>query len=348
MNFRQQPLGATRAFPLLSLRQIPSMWMLALAFALSGCANTSTPLGRCVSASDCADGVCINGLCRSTDAAIDAPVDAGTDAPVSEGDAGTDSGTDATDSGPDGGTDAGPGDAGDDAGIDAGPCGGPCTLWRLADGASRWEPVPTTGDAPTTEVHAAFDIESTGNAIVLTETTYHVLDIDAARYTASGRISDFIPSFEGHPSVATSVPAAHSDGENESVMIASGTHVFVYGFSLATGRLNFDRRIAASELGPDWGTPHAPSLGRLDGVWTALEDDERWTNVICPGGARNEIYAAYLSNGRVHVYASGHCFGFMESYAFDAFGPFRNADAPASEDVAASFYHRGDVWVFTR
>lgn len=81
-------------------------------------------------------------------------------------------------------------------------------------------PTQRTLNAPRSPVRAAFDIESQGIAYVITDATWHLLDLGSHTWTSSGALSTLFPETRGRTIVtAYTVPAAHGSpgGTTEGV-----------------------------------------------------------------------------------------------------------------------------------
>lgn len=254
-----------------------------------------------------------------------------------------------------------------DAGVDAamppdarmpdagpiGPCGAAgCAGWLLSRGAPTWTPIarPSGPFAPTAPVRAAFDVESLNIAYVLTDTNYHVLRLSDRTYTGAGARSDLFPRSTGALINAYSITAGHagSDPNLESITIESVTSAQIYSFNLTTRGVAFVSEV--TDFGPAWADPSAPARSTIRAAWLALDNDAGWVSgvpsTLCPGGTSSTTaYAGVISTSTVHVVEAANCFEFFTPIAYAAFPPFTRPGSPRVEDVAATFYNHGDLWI---
>lgn len=326
------------------------MARLGILFLLSfaGCAAGGDGLPACMTPDDCRSGHrCINGRCvpPGVDAGPEIE-DAGTDAP-SVPDAGRDTG---------GGTDAGTGtDAPPpDLGTDAGPCDGPCRYYVRNESMRGWAryAMPGGAFAPTTPVRAALDIEDDNVAYLFTDTTYHVLDIAARRFTGGGTRSDLLPEAAGTPLItAETIPAGHagSDPSREG-LILSGEAIAYTGYIVrATREFVIDNMV--TDFGPAWDGPLAPRRGDVRADWLDLDNAAGWVSADLRDFCDTTVmrvgpYQGIITPSAVHVADSGVCFEFVQRDAFASFPAFDGTSAPAAGTVVAAFFHQGALHVF--
>lgn len=239
--------------------------------------------------------------------------------------------------------------------------GDTCGLWFLPRGATAWQafardvgreqvPPRPSPHAPALPVRAAVDIESLGLAYVLTDTTFHLLDLGTRAWVDSGPRTQLLPESAGASLVtAYTVPAHHGDptGMNEGVVLHFRDRVLHYQFALASRAMRFTRR---DPIAP-WTGTHAPSLDRVRLCWLDLQNSEGWITQnpasFCPPGTTTDTrvgpYFAMITDTAVHTADAGYCFQWIATVPHSTFPPFRLPGAPAPAALGAT-WHRGGVW----
>ncbi len=316
---------------------------------LSACAAGGEELPPCAAPDDCRAGHrCINGSCVPPGVDAGPGRDAGSDARP-EGDAASPP------------MDAGPDTAPPDAALpdvgapDAGgPCGAPCRHYILRADSSEWErhAMPDGSFAPTTPVRAAFDIEDDGVAYLLTDATYHVLDLGTLGFTGGGARDELLPEARGAAlTMAETIPAGHAGGDPAREGFIINAEAVAYQGYIVRATRDFVVETVVTEFGPDWSGPLAPSRSELRADWLDVSNARGWVTAnpaeVCAASTpRVATYHAIVTPTSVHLYDAGHCFEFVERHPFTTFAPFRAPGAPAPRDVVAAFFHQGDLHVF--
>lgn len=244
-----------------------------------------------------------------------------------------------------------------DGAIDEGACG----LWFLARGATTWQafardatrdadPLRASPDAPTMPVRAAVDIESAGVAFVLTDATYHVLDLTTRAWTSSGAREVIFPQAMGRSLVtAFSVPASHPapGGTEEGVTLAFRDGVVSYAYDL---RARTWRYVSAAAV-PKWTGAFAPSYVEARLSWLDIDNSEGWVTQspasFCPAGTTTATrvgpYMGVVTSSAVHIADAGYCWAWVSRTTSTSFAPFALRGAPRLDAVGALFY-RGGLW----
>ena len=245
-----------------------------------------------------------------------------------------------------------------DARVDEGDV---CGLWFLPRGATAWQAFPRdpgreqvparpSPHAPTLPVRAAIDIESLGLAYVLTDGTWHLLDLGTRAWVDSGPRAQLLPEALGASLITGySVPASHVDpmGTYEGVSLIFRDRVLQYHFLLASRAMRFVRRDAVNE----WTGPFAPSLSLARLVWLDIQNGDGWVTQspasFCPPGTTTATrvgpYFAVVTDTTVHLGDAGYCFVWVNAVPTGSFAAFQRSGAPPLGAVGATWY-RGGLW----
>ncbi len=212
--------------------------------------------------------------------------------------------------------------------------------------------MPAGAFAPTTPVRAAFDLENDGIAYLLTDTTYHILDIATRSFVGGGLRDELLPEAHGTAlTTGVTIPAGHAGGNpNREGFIISGESVAYVGYIVRTTRL-FVVENVVTEFGPDWSGALAPNRRDLRADWLDTANDDGWVTAnpsdFCATLMPTvSTYQAFITSSSVHVYEAGACFEFVERRPFAAFPAFELPDAPIAREVSAAFFHQNELHVF--
>lgn len=244
-----------------------------------------------------------------------------------------------------------------DGAVDEGACG----LWFLPRGSLVWQAFPRDAardadpsrpspDAPVMPVRAAIDIESAGVVYVLTDATYHVLDLTTRAWTSSGPRERIFPQAMGRALVTGfSVPASHPTpgGTQEGVTLALRDGILSYRFDLRAQTWSY----VSADAVPMWTGTFAPNYADVRLSWLDVENVESWVMQspasFCPAGTTTATrvgpYYGVVAGSAVHISDAGYCWVWVSRTAATAFSPFALVSAPRLDGVAALFY-RGGLW----
>ncbi|HFE47304.1 MAG TPA: hypothetical protein ENJ18_17755, partial [Nannocystis exedens] len=91
-----------------------------------------------------------------------------------------------------------------------------CALWSLGAGQKQWQAlawsdIANPDDGPNAPIEVAFGLSGAGRAVILTHSTYHLLDANNKVWVASGMRSELFPEVDN-----VTLKAAYSlnGGEN--------------------------------------------------------------------------------------------------------------------------------------
>jgi len=229
-------------------------------------------------------------------------------------------------------------------------------IWRLQQGADEWT-VFDGGDresrfAPAEPVVAAFDIEHSNVAFILTATALHTLHLDSDRQgDASPVWVDNRPLGEvaGGGLADSDLRAAHSDPESSpdddvAVVGLDGESPVIW-----RSRYDFDAgSFEAFEAEPvDWSSEEAPAVADLVAAWRDNYNAREWLDGEPPcGQSPNDefgAYVGYLTGERVHLHDIWYCPEYFRAEALEEAGPSVE-ERPAVDEVGAAFWHDRELY----
>jgi len=238
---------------------------------------------------------------------------------------------------------------------------GACSIWVLPPDATRWEKYPLNagGDSnlPQETIKAAWDIESSGIAFVLTETAYHVFDIESLTWQAPQSRDEIFTGLTGpitSNAYAYSIPAEHIDQFAETVTISVLNNVGskqIWRISYLLSRQQYLR-----ESGAPYGDTHswndrlAPEATQVRAAWMDVSHTRRWFDInplrLCGlGGRSSDVYLSYLTHDSLYTMESGYCFMFISPIPL-LNSPLDIPGAPDFSEVGAGFWHNNTLYLF--
>ncbi len=216
-------------------------------------------------------------------------------------------------------------------------------------------PDDASPNAPTEPVVAAFDVEATAEAWLLTANTYHVLRLGDLSWVASGPLrgpSSPFPDFSGTPIGAFGISPGSPAGRSQAIVVlrSGDAHIFeVLDASARTWQWVLTTNPVMSD--PAWSGSGAPAWSAIRAGWFTRANPHGWLPRL-PSGCSTTLadanYQVILTATRAHPYVAG-C-GFLETpLALSTFGPFVASGSPPANAIAATFYRErsGHLWVVT-
>lgn len=221
---------------------------------------------------------------------------------------------------------------------------GRARLWELGLDAARWtkHPLePSTPNAPTGEVVAAFGIDAEGVMYVFTRTSYHVLQLSTRTWTESGALESRFPEASGLPTTgAFSVPGSSSP--DTATFLTSDRRAAIYEYTSAGG---FEYLRTDDPCCSDWTGDSAPSsFSDVTGLWLDLTNEAGWVTASRVCGGPVTAYQGVIAGPTLHIFDAG-CFGFVDDMPLSSFEPFTLPEAPDADIVGAVVYQSG-LYVF--
>ncbi len=233
------------------------------------------------------------------------------------------------------------------------------TIWRLPEEASSWE-VFAAGDAssqfaPGSPVRAAFDIEHSNFAFVLTDSTIHKLQLDDDRHGEPGPSwADAMPIDEFDADLAeATVLAAHADPEHSPddtiavLGLDDGRPTFWRG-NFAVDSESF-QEVSAGEVG--WTHDDAPAPDQVGFAWRDNRNSRGWFAGEPPCDITSidsfDAYAAYVAGDQLHLHDRWYCTDYFRALpVVDPEEPGPPAEGmPEVDEVAAAFWHNYELYL---
>ena len=262
--------------------------------------------------------------------------------------------------------------------VDRPPCqaGDGCAVYRLPHGENAYE-VTDFDESDLSEgldgvVVAAFNLEETTRAYLLTESSYFRINTEDFSILDSGPHGDIHADLETNASLvgAFSIPERVGSSEmgegNDSVVFVRNPDDSNHGLSLAL-HYNFSER-SFEEFDEhqgwepiDWSqdfeeTKHPSVDDEYQAIWL---DDENIRNFlqgdvaeVCGGSGPTDseglVYQAILTSTSVHIAAAAACFPFLSRLDNDTAPIFASfAHRPNPEEIGAAFWHDRSLYFFT-
>lgn len=301
------------------------------------------------------------------------------------------------------GTDAGPSDVGTDVPMDAGcecavgatqsvvcgrgcgrgdrMCGVDCqwqepaceeptgagSCWLWVSSGTNWTsyPEPDGGaNEPTQDVVAAFDVEAMGEAYLLTNTSFHVMQISDQTWIASGSLASLLAGLDAPPAFALTIPAAQTTTGRERLELTTTSGArFFFDHQTGTRRWTPAGGDANCCNSMAWTRPNAPDFEDIQAAWFDPTNTTRIYNntadPLCPAAAGHTgpiAFAAFVSREgpSLHHLESQNCFEFApptDAVEDEPFGGLRLGGGfdPRPQATQAAFQHQStnSVWVIT-
>ncbi|MGM0556965.1 MAG: putative metal-binding motif-containing protein [Myxococcota bacterium] len=238
-----------------------------------------------------------------------------------------------------------------------------CGIWVLEPRSSQWDAYAmdpaASGNAPTSTIRAAWDIESLDIAFVLTDAGYHILRISSLSWQSQKPLSDLGPDLgeaTGPGTSAVSVPNDHAggDGNNESVTLSSmsGSDKLVWQFEYNT---NTQTHVAITDgLYGDshtWDDPLAPTPSEIRASWLDVDNSRGWMDADPSDYCDTQTTTANPYSGRItstqfYMTELGSCFVFTHEMALGQAPISQPANPPPFDEVGAAFWHQGALYMF--
>ncbi|MCB9756046.1 MAG: hypothetical protein H6713_39495 [Myxococcales bacterium] len=239
-----------------------------------------------------------------------------------------------------------------------------CGVWILRAGDPEWTalPIELNGVAqytPDDPIQAAFNLELSDTAYVLTEQEFHVIDLESLTWLNRGDRQDMFAeateqNLEGAISINIGLAMDGNVSNKEAVILYSDEDY--WAFELAVGQANAifqDEGPCCGQL-DTWMSPHAPDPGDMRAIWLDMVGNPAWNpiNVFnCPpliDGTPLTRYAGFIVvDETVRLQDQSGCGNFVGTVPYDQYDPFTLPLAPPSPDVVgAALFHGGDLYVF--
>lgn len=223
-------------------------------------------------------------------------------------------------------------------------------VWRLGPEASSWtvfaDGTALSTSAPTSPVRAAFDIEHSNFAFVVTETSLHRLHLDPDRHGDSDPVwTDVIPLEDVDSKLAaTTIHAAHADPEespDDAVTLLGTENGAPQQWRTS---YDFDREVFGEWTGEpvEWTREEAPTPREVGFAWRDNDNARGWFDGEPPCGISPtdefRAYVGYAAGETIHMHDVWYCTDYFRAVPLDEAGPAVEG-MPAVEDIGAAFWH---------
>jgi len=232
---------------------------------------------------------------------------------------------------------------------------GACGFWRLDAGGSAWSAHPmvpiASAHAPSGAIQVAFSV-GRSRVWALTANTFHVLELDSLEWIDSGDRDTLFPEASGLSlTLAMKAPDDWDAQEGSATInLQYANSALVYTWEPASSTFSL---LVATDLGADWQTDLSPAAASVQGAWIAHDADMGWTGAASPrdacgidADALGPYFGVLTTDGRMHVYDAGYCFGFVSSMPAETFSVFNFVDAPAPSAIGAFAWTGGGLIAF--
>lgn len=228
---------------------------------------------------------------------------------------------------------------------------GEARLWVHPSGGTEWARYaldPASPSAPSGAVRGAFNVDSANEAYVLTDSSYHVLDIGSRSWVRTGPLGGPFPEVGGATILsATSVPGRHTGSPgmvSVTLLLHDGLsgHAEVYDYDVDTRTFTHTDTVDPC-CDEQWESPLSPATGDVTARWLDVDNEDGWPDPTteCESGPTAAVYLGTLTPTHVHVEDTGSCFQYVERTAYGDFPPFGRAGAPSATSLGATFWHGG-------
>lgn len=228
-----------------------------------------------------------------------------------------------------------------------------CAYWYLDDVELGWErvalPQPPPRHAPAAPAIAAFDLRAHDVIVVLTATTYHVLQGSDQAWLASGPLSDVFP---GLPFALLQSYAVHNpDLDTYDVYAVGDPLAWIY--TLAIQPDGFTTQFALEGPCCNSFTPlvNPGTPGAVRDLYVDLDAPYPWIAGQFYATCIEELvpftrYAAWLTPTDVFVQDVAWCFEMVSQSPLAAFAPFAAPGAPAGDRLGGAAVLGERLYVF--
>jgi hypothetical protein len=222
-------------------------------------------------------------------------------------------------------------------------------LWRVGADADSWETVQARGEparhAPVEQINAAFDIEQTGFAFFLTDSSVYRLNLTPPQWQMPSDRSTLFPDLDG-VTIAAAFSNERDSPDDEIVILGNDDGEW----RLWRGNYNFDNSSfegfsAADATAVDWAGDPAPSADDIRAAWRNNQDLRGWLDRVPSCDEANDAfngYVSWMSASSLHVRDAFFC---PDTFFSEAIGRLlANDNRPPAGAVGAAFQHRDSIY----
>ncbi|MDQ3035114.1 MAG: hypothetical protein M3Y87_22095, partial [Myxococcota bacterium] len=223
-----------------------------------------------------------------------------------------------------------------------------CDYWVLGAGRTEWTGyrLPDSPFAPAAPIRAALALDGSSDAMVLTDTTYHLLRRSCVPraggecWIASGSRDALFSQASGHALLfVTDVPEAFRMDGLQGIDLLTADTTLRYVRDVATGEITFVSTAPAEA----WTGPGAPVRTDVRATWTDVGNTERWLDAPCgtPTASIPTAFVGYVARDTVHFFTPAEGCGYYHQAPYSSFAPFALPGAPPAARVGGAYYRSG-------
>jgi len=224
-----------------------------------------------------------------------------------------------------------------------------CNYWVLPGGAAEWRGYWLTDEsihAPGGAVRAAAPLDGVDEALVVTDSSYHVLDpacvprVTEPCWLRSGPLSELFPEVGGDTILwINNIPEAYRGDGKQGLDLSSATTDYRYERTVATGEITH----VSTGMPAAWTDPDAPDRPTVRAAFSELGNVSGWVDAMCdaPTSAVPEDYIATIDATDVAIFAPGEGCGQLHREPYATFPPFTLSGAPPLSTIGAAFFRSG-------
>lgn len=226
-------------------------------------------------------------------------------------------------------------------------------IWWLKRGAEKWEtfdmPSRRSRNAPTAEIVAAFDIEHSNNAFVITTNGVHTLRLEPPEWTEAVPISEMASTLSG-----VNIVAAYSDPDDSpddavTLVATSSSSPGLWKGKYDFGAESFSGFESAESL--EWSSGSAPMPGAVIAAWRDNDNSRDWMDgkAPCDNAPDEEFdaYIGYLTAGSVYFNDAWYCTDHFASFPLGQ-SPLAKPGFPGTDRIGAAFWHGGAMFLMSK
>lgn len=225
-------------------------------------------------------------------------------------------------------------------------------VWRLSEGKMKWEVFDMGGRpsqrAPAEKILAAFDVEHSNFAFILTKSKVHRLHLHPPEWDVPVPLSD-IASDLGSADIkaAYSDPDKSPDDEFSILGVAGGSP------KVWSGRYNFSGSSFddVETSTPEWMSSDAPTVGDVVVAWRDNKNSREWFDGEPPCGNSPDdkfgAYVAYLTSSNVHLHDVWYCPDYFRANQVGMAG-ISAMGFPGVDKIGAAFWHNRNLYLLAR
>lgn len=239
-----------------------------------------------------------------------------------------------------------------------------CAVWVLPSGAQEWtaHPIELNGVVqftPDDPIQAAFNLELSNKAYVLTEQEFHTLDLETLTWSGRGDREDLFQeageqNLEGATSMNIGLSLGGSPTSAEQIVLYSDEDFWRFEFEPGGLPAAFLEEGPCCVSDEDWQGSFAPNPSDIRGIWLDLVGNPAWNPISLidcaplENGSPLTRYSGFLvTDDTVRVREYTTCGDFVGAYDYSQYTPFALPIAPPPPpSLGAALLHDDALYVF--